>query len=139
MPAISSYFEKAMLDWALGGASATQPANRWVGLAVGTPTSQASAGAAAGSEMGTLTGYSRLSVSGMFIAAASPTGSASLGSALTFGPFSSVGSAVGCHLWDGSPVASSNCLFYGTLQTVRTFGIGDSLVFAVGALSISLS
>ncbi len=137
MPAFTSFLEKQVLDWVCGGANPTRNAAVWAGLAVGTPTSQASAGAAAGSEMGTLTGYSRLTA--LFGAAASPTGSASNTAAMTFGPFSSVGSAVGCHIWDGSPVASSNCLVYGTLQTVRTFGIGDSLVFATGALTVVLS
>ena len=137
MAAFSSYLGKQTLDWILGGASATQPANRWVGLAVGTPTSDGSAGAAAGSEMGTLTGYSRLT--GLFGAANSPAGTASNTAAMTFGPFSSVGSALGCHLWDGSPRGSSNMLLWGTLQTARTFGIGDSLVFSAGALTVTLS
>lgn len=131
MPAISAYLGKQTLDWMLGGASATQPANRWAGLAVGTPTSTG------GSEMGTLTGYSRLTA--LFGAANSPAGSASNTAAMTFGPFSSVGSAIGLQLWDGSPVASSNMLWYGTLQTARTFGIGDSLVVAAGALQLVLS
>ena len=131
MSAISAYLEKAYLDWCLGGAAATQPSARWAGLAVGTPTS------VSGSEMGTLTGYSRLTA--LFGAAASPTGSASNTAAMTFGPFSSVGSALGIHLWDGSPVGSSDMLWYGTLQTARTFGIGDSLVVAAGSLTLTLS
>lgn len=132
MPAISAYFQKYTLDWHFGGAGAiTQIANRWAGLAVGTPQFTG------GSEMNTLTGYSRLTAS--FGPAASPAGSASNNGAMTFGPFSSVGSALGIHLWDGSPVASSNMLWYGTLATARTFGIGDSLVVAPGALIVTLS
>jgi hypothetical protein len=45
---------------------------------------------------------------------------------MTFGPFSSTGSILGLQLWDGSPVASSDMLWYGTLQTARTILIGDS-------------
>lgn len=131
MANISAYNEKILLDWNLGGAAATQPAARWAGLAVGTPT------VTAGSEMGTLTGYSR--VTALFGAAASPAGSASNTAAMTFGPFSSVGSVLGIQLWDGSPVASSNMLWYGTLQTARTIGIGDTLIVAAGALIITLS
>ncbi len=130
MADFSSYLGKQTLDWILGGAAATQPANRWAGLAVGQPNS------AGGSEMGTLTGYSRLTA--LFGAAASPAGSASNTAAMTFGPFSSVGSAIGVQLWDGSPVNSSNMLLFGSLQTARTFGIGDSLVFAAGALTATL-
>ena len=50
MSAISAYFEKAMLDWGLQGATPTRPTALWAGLAVGTPTS------VSGSEMGTLIG-----------------------------------------------------------------------------------
>ena len=131
MAAISAYLGKQSLDWILGGAAATQPANRWAGLAVGTPTSTG------GSEMGTLTGYSRLTA--LFGAAASPAGSASITAAMTFGPFSSNGSAIGMQLWDGSPVASSNMLLYGTLQTARTFAPGDSLVVSAGSLTITIA
>lgn len=130
MPAISAYLGKQILDWTLINAG-TIPANRWAGLAVGTPTSTG------GSEMNTLTGYSRLTA--LFAAANSPAGTASNSAPMTFGPFSSVGSVLGIHLWDGSPVASSNMLYYGTLQTARTIGIGDQLVVAAGALTITLS
>jgi len=130
MPAISAYLGKQTLDWMLT-AGGTIPANRWLGLAVGTPTSTG------GSEMNTLTGYSRLTC--LFNAANSPAGSASNSAPMTFGPFSSVGSVLGVQLWDGSPVASSNMLWYGTLQTARTIGIGDSLVVAAGALTVTLS
>ena len=131
MANISSYLSKAYLDWCLGGAAATQPANRWAGLAIAAPVS------VGGSEMGTLTGYSRVTAS--FAPANSPAGSASNAAGQTFGPFSSVGSAIGVHIWDGSPVGSSNMLWYGTLAVARTFGIGDSLVFNPGALTITLS
>lgn len=131
MANISAYLSKAYLDWCLGGAAATQPTNRWVGLAAGTPTS------VSGSEIGTLTGYSR--VTALFGAAASPAGSASITAGMTFGPFSSNGSILGVQIWDGSPVGSSNMLWYGTLLTPRTILVGDSLVFAPGALLITLS
>lgn len=131
MANISAYLSKAYLDWCLGGAAATQPTARWVGLAAGTPTS------VSGSEIGTLTGYSR--VTALFGAAASPAGSASNTAGMTFGPFSSNGSILGVQIWDGSPVASSNMLWYGTLLTNRTIAPGDSLVFSAGALIVTLS
>jgi hypothetical protein len=87
--------------------------------------------------MGTLTGYSRLTA--LFGAAASPAGSASNTAAMSYGPFSSNGSVIGVHVWDGSPVASSNMLWYGTLLTNRTFIPGDVLAFSAGALIITLS
>ena len=127
---ISAYLAKAQLDWLTGAAAATQPSNRWVGLCAGQPTSVSA------SELANAQGYfSRLTA--LFGAAASPTGSASNTAGMTFGPFSSGGSAVGIVLFDGSPINSSNMLDYGSLQTVRTYGIGDSLVMAAGALSIT--
>jgi hypothetical protein len=131
MPAISAYLEKGMLDWTLGGATPARPNAWWLGLAVGTPT------VTSASEMNTLTGYSRLTLS--MAAANSPQGSATNLNAMTFGPFSSVGSALGAVLFDGSPVGSSDNLWYGTLATARTFGIGDTLIFAAGALTMTLS
>src|SRR5580765_3439469 len=126
MAHISAYLSKAMLDWCLQGATPTRPSNFWAALAPGTPTS------VSGSEIGTATGYSR--VTALFSAATSPLGTASNSAAMTFGPFSSTGSILGIQLWDGSPVASSNMLWYGTLQTARTVGIGDTLIIAAGAL-----
>jgi hypothetical protein len=121
-----------MLDWTTGAAAATQPAARWVGLAGGTPTS------VSGSELGTAQGYfSR--VTALFAAANSPAGTCSISAAMTFGPFSSAQSVLGLVMFDGSPIGSSNMLWYGTLQTARTLAIGDQLVFAAGALTLVLS
>lgn len=132
MSSVSAVLAKILLDYALGGASPTQPANRWVGLAGGTPTS------VSGSELRTQDGYfSR--VTALFGAAASPAGSASNTAALTFGPFSSGQSVLGLQIWDGSPIGSSNMDWYGTLQTARTVGIGDSLVMNAGALVVTMS
>jgi hypothetical protein len=139
MPA-SSYLEKALLDWVLGGATPTQPPALWAGLAFGTPGSRSDQG----SEIGTLTGYSRITAK--FGAAQSGLAGGSIGSAtasntaaMTFGPFSSTGSILGVQLWDGSPVASSTMLWYGTFLTARTFVVGDSLVIGVGALTLTMS
>ena len=131
MPALSAYHEKGILDWSLGCATPARPNAWWLGLAVGTPT------VTGASEMGTLSGYSRLTAS--MGAANSPAGSASNQNGMTFGPFSSVGSALGVDLWDGSPVGSSDVLWYGTLATARTFGIGDTLIYAPGALTMTAS
>jgi len=131
MPNIGAFGQKQILDWLLGGATGTAPAARWAGLAWGTPTFTG------GSELNTSFGYSRLTA--LFGAANSPAGSASNTAAMTFGPFSSIASILGIQMWDGSPVASSNMWLFGTLQTARTVGVGDSLVVAAGALTITLS
>jgi hypothetical protein len=86
--------------------------------------------------MGSQTNFSR--VTALFGAAASPTQSCSNTASLLFGPFSSPGAASGLCIFDGSPVGSSNLLWYGTLQTARSFITGDSLQILAGALSITL-
>lgn len=124
--------EKAMLDWCCGGAAATQPASRFLGLSLGAPTS------VSGSEIGTGSGYARQSC--VFAAAASPAGSVSNASTMSFGPFNSAQSISGLVLWDTNlSLNSGNMLWYGTLSAARTVSSGDSLTFAVGALVITLA
>lgn len=131
MANISAFFAKQLLDWTLGGASATQPASRYVGLSLGTPTS------VSGSEVNSNSGYLRQT--GLFSAAASPAGSASNTAAMTFGPFSSSAAIQGVHIWNTASINSGNMLWYGTLQTARTVLAGDSLVIDVGQLIVTLS
>jgi len=128
---ISSYFPKVYLDFSTGAAAATQPTACWAGLSIGIPTSVNA------SEMGSQTNFSR--VSALFGAAASPQQSASNTAVLLFGPFSSPGAASGLVLFDGSPVNSSNMLWYGTLQTAVSFDAGDAIQLAAGALTITLT
>jgi hypothetical protein len=87
--------------------------------------------------MGSQTNFSR--VTALFGAAASPTQSASNTASLLFGPFSSAGEASGLVIFDVSPINSSNMLWFGTLQTARSFLAGDSLQIGAGALTITLS
>jgi len=128
---ISSYLQKAMLDWVLGGATPTQPASRLVALSLGTPTS------VSGSEVGSNSGYIRQSA--LFSAAASPAGSASNTAAMTFGPFSSSNAIQGAVLYDTISINSGNMLWYGTLLTARTVLSGDTLVIGTGSLLITLA
>lgn len=131
MANISAYFAKAMLDWGLGGASATQPSSRLAALSLGTPTS------VSGSEVLPNSGYLRQTA--LFSAAASPAGSASNTAAMTFGPFSSSNAIQGLVVYDTSAFTAGNMLWYGTLLTARTVLPGDTLVVAAGSLIITLS
>ena len=89
--------------------------------------------------MGTLTGYARQTVSfGPASTGAGSSASCSNNGAMTFGPFSSVGSVLGITLWDASPVGSTNMLWYNTLAFPRTIGVGDTLVIGAGALTLTL-
>lgn len=131
MANISAYLSKAYLDWCFGGAAATQPPARFVGLSDGTPTS------VSGSEIATASGYARQTA--LFGAAASPAGSASNTAAMTFGPFVSAGPVVGIQVWNGSTVGANDMLWYGTLLTARTVASGDTLIVGAGALIVTLS
>lgn|SRR5262245_5290769 len=140
MANISAYFAKQMLDWSLKGAgagAATQPASLLIALASGTPSSVGFLGGAVGSEILPNSGYTRQSA--LFTAAASPAGSASNSGAVTFGPFSSIGTIQGIVIYDTSAFTAGNMLWYGTLLTARTILANDTLVIAQGALIATLS
>jgi hypothetical protein len=113
MANIGAHAAKQMLDWVLGGAAATQPSSRLVALTQGQTLT-----------MG---------------AANSPAGSASNQNAMTFGPFSSNCSILGCLVYDTISINSGNIWWYGTLLTARTLLANDSLLINSGGLIITLS
>jgi hypothetical protein len=133
MANISQAMQKSMLDWALLGATPTRPGATFVGLSLAAPTSVAS------SEVATGSGYVRQT--GSFAAAGTPTSSGTVtnNAAMTFGPFSSSAVINGLFIADTVSSNAGTGLFYGTLATVRTPLTGDSLVFAVGALTVTLN
>jgi hypothetical protein len=131
MANVSAYAQKAVLDWLMNGATPTRPAQNWVGLALGTPTS------VTGSEVQPNSGYARQT--GLFGAAASPAGSASNTAAMTFGPFSSSNAIQGVIITDTASINSGNQLWYGTLSVARTVQTGDQIVFVAGALVCTLA
>src|SRR5215471_2415504 len=131
MANIGAFGAKQMLDWVLGGATATQPASRLAALSLGTPTS------VSGSEVGSNSGYARQT--SLFGAAASPAGSASNTASMLFGPFSSSNAIQGVLIYDTISINSGNIWWYGTLQTARTVLPNDTLVFAAGGLIATLS
>jgi hypothetical protein len=131
MAGISTYTMKAMLDWDLGGAAPTRPSSWAVGLSLGAPTSVSA------SELATGSGANRQQVT--FGAAASPAGSASNANAMTFGPFSGACTVSALQVWDTSGATGGSYHWFGALATARTLGVGDSLVFNVGSLVITLA
>jgi hypothetical protein len=130
MAGVGAATELLVLNWLLTATAATRPTVWGVGLSLGAPTS------VAGSEIATGSGMTRQTL-GMG-APASPAGTISNATAMTFGP-SSGGTFSGLQVWDTLAATAGNMLFYGTLATPRTLGAGDSLVFAVGSLVISLA
>ncbi len=107
MANVSAYAEKAALDWLFLGATPTRPATVALGLSLGTPSSTS------GSEM-SVSAYARKAL--VMGAAASPGGSASLATAVTF-TVSSACTIKGWQLWDTVLSQNSgNMLAYGQLS-----------------------
>lgn len=131
MANISAYLGKALLDWSLLGATPTRPTLSYVNIGLAAPSSTN------GSEIATGSGMTRQTVA--FSAAGSPANTAGNSVAMTLGPISAAATIIGIDVWDTAAATIGNLLWYGTLTTSRTMNGGDSLVFAVGALEISVS
>lgn len=131
MAGIAAYLEKALLDWSLNAQAATRPTAWSVGLSLGIPSS------VSGSEIATGSGMTRQTL--LMAAAASPAGSASNTTPMTFGPILSSATISGLQVWDTAAPTGGNMLWYGTLTTARALNAGDSLVFSPGALIITLA
>jgi hypothetical protein len=131
MPGVGAYLEGVLLNYSLNTGSVTRPTNWAVGLSQGAPSS------ISGSEVGTGSGWTRQTCP--FPAAASPIGSCSNSAAMTFGTGLTAATFSGLQIWDTMAPTAGNMLYYGTLATPRTLGVGDSLVLPIGALVITLS
>jgi len=134
MANIGAYGGKALLDWSLLGVTPTRPPAIWLGVSKSAPNStnglETSWPASQGNHRATVS----------FAAAGSPANVATNSLAATFGVMSALTTIRGWSLWDtGSGITSGNMLWFGTLTTARVCSSGDTLVFAAGSLSISLS
>ncbi len=121
----------SLLNFSLGGAPATAPTVWALGVGLTAPTSTNAW------EMTGGNGMTRQTVS--FASAGSPANVSTNLVAATFGPISSAATVLGAHIWDTLASGGGKNLWYNTLTTSRTMSIGDSLVFAAGALSISIT
>lgn len=110
-------------------ASFVSPATLGAGISLGAPTSVSM------SEVGTGSGYTPQTLSMSSVAASGTI--ASNAAAMTYGPFSSAQSLSGIVVKDTLGTAG-NLHYFGTLATARTVSVGDSLVIAAGALTITL-
>ncbi len=128
----SAYLQAQMLNWAMGGAAATQPTKWGVGLSLGTPTSLS------GSEM-SVAGYARQTC--VWVAAGTPTSSATVkNSAAILFTINSACTIKGFAVWD--TVLSSNSgslLAWGTLSASSIFASGDVASFSAGAILLTLA
>lgn len=137
MAAIGAYLAQLLLNASLKQtASYVSPTTLGVGLSLGAPSSVSC------SEVGTSSGYTPQSLTMNSVGAAGTI--ASNANAMTFGPFSSAQSLSGVIIKDTLSASASNgnlgnILYFGLLATARTVGIGDSLVMAASALTVSLA
>lgn len=124
--ATSAYLTKALLDWALGGATPTRPTNYWVGLSLGLPNSTASSAAQP----------ARLSFSAAAAGTPTSSGTSTNAAGCTFA-FTTAQVISGWYIADAS--VGGNMLFYGALNAVSTMASGDSLRCAAGNFVVTMS
>jgi hypothetical protein len=132
MANISAALQKSMLDWSLAVTAATRPAGCFVGLSLAAPTSVSS------NEVATGSGYVRGSMTPSAAGTAGGSGAASNVNSVAFGPFSSSAVVSGIFLVESSASGTGSMMWFGTLATVRTPLVGDSLVLGAGALTVTL-
>lgn len=127
---LSGYASKAALDWILGGAAVTRPAQHWVGLSLGTPNSTSA------SELGATSRYTRVTVA--FNAATSPAGSAiNGGAAVSFSSFVAGGTIRGWQIWDTQGVGAGNMLWCGLLSAATSFNGSSGFTMAMGSILLT--
>ena len=125
MAGLDAYLAKALLDWALGGATVTQPVGRFIGGASGSPTSVSGSAAP---------GY-RATVS-FQTASTGPSASASLKAAATF-THTAACTIYGWNLYDNT--SAGNRLMYGTITLSQSQASGDAIAFTAANLKITLA
>ena len=137
MAAIGAYIAAQLLNVSLKQtASMVSPSTLGLGIAIGAPTSLSM------SEVGTASGYTPQSITFSSVAASGTI--ASNANAMTFGPFSSSQAVTGFFIKDTLSASVSNgnlgnLYYFGNLATARTPLIGDFIIVAAAALTISLS
>lgn len=130
MTGIPNYGGKSLLDWAFLGATPTRPSVVGLHLCTAAPTT------AAINECATAT-VAPLTVA--FSAAGTAGGGGTVqNSASVSYSFTSAATISGCAVTDAT-TAGGNMLAFGNLATARTMAVGDSLIFAVNGLTITLT
>jgi hypothetical protein len=130
MAALSDHAEKLLLDWLMTNGSATRPTNWYIALYTAAPSDSGGGTEVSGS------GYARQSAT--FDAASSPGGTTSNSNEITFtASGGSFGTVTHIGIFDAS--TSGNLLWHGALSASKTIDDGDSLVFAVGNIDLTLA
>lgn len=130
MAALSDHAEKLILDWLMTTGSATRPTTWFVALYTAAPSDAGGGTEVAGN------GYSRQSVT--FGAAATPGGTTDNTGAVSFtASGGNWGTITHIGVFDAS--TTGNLLWHGSLAASRTVNDGDTLSFAIGAITLTLA
>lgn len=137
MAGIGAYLADNFLNVSLKqAASIVSPATLALGISLGAPTSVSM------SEVLSASGYTPSTLTMSSVSTGGSIMVASNAAAITYGPFSSAQSLSGVVVKDTLAFSGGNqgnLYYFGLLATVRTVAIGDSLVIAAGALTITLA
>lgn len=133
MPALGTWAEAAALNFLLAGSTTAAPAAWGLALGSAVPTSSS---VVTTWEIGTASGYAAQTMAMPTCALGSNTVTNTV--AATFGPFSSSQSVSGAMIKNTTGTGGTN-IMWGSLATAATLTPGESLIFAVGALSCSLA
>ncbi len=120
---ISDYLEAAVLNHVLRGVTYTPPAARCVALYTSNPTDADTGTEVSGG------GYARQSVT-----FAAPAGGAVQNTADIVFPTATAAWGTITHVGIRDAVTGGNLLFYGSLSTPKTIGVGDTFKLPVGQL-----
>jgi hypothetical protein len=126
---LSVFARKLCLDWLLGGAAAAQPAQHWLGLSYGSPTSVSA------SELATGSGYTRVTIA--FGAGASPGGSESNNAAVSYSAITYASTVSGYQMWDTQAVGAGNMLWAGLLSAATRPSSVSGFTCAAGSALFS--
>jgi hypothetical protein len=132
---LSDYAEAKILDHLVGKTSWTMPASVYIALYTALPGDAS----ASGTEVASSNNYSRKLTAGAdWASATSGAGTSSNATVITFAtPSGSWGTVVGFALYDAATVG--NELAWADLTVSQAVGTGNTVSFAIGALTLSLS
>lgn len=132
--ALTSFMQKRVLDWTLGGGGViTAPAQQWLSLASGVPNDN---GASDAGQINSRLLINSGATTGM-AAANSPQGSATNRSAQSNATATSAAVCSGWNLYDAN--AAGNRLAYGTVSPGFTVASGASVFFSAGSFKVSIT
>lgn len=142
MAALSDYLENKLIDHILRGTSFTAPSNVYVGLLTAAPSDTGGGTEVSGGSYARVTvacngtNWTNSQASGTGVSSGTD-GTVENGAAISF-PTPSAGWGTVTHFGVYDASSSGNLLFYAALTTSKTINSGDTVSFAIGALSFQV-